>query len=128
MGKRRVILYGKSVILGTVGASLGRYPQLEVVSLSPPFPTAQELEAMAPVAILFDLEAARPEGVFSLLETCPGLLLVGVNPDTNEALMWTGQQLHELSTQGLVDVITGGEAQNTVDISRESPPAEPASG
>ena len=50
---RRVLLYGKSVILGTLAASLKRYPQMEICVLSAPFPTVEELKAMAPDVILF---------------------------------------------------------------------------
>jgi len=105
MEPRRVILLGKSVILGTVGASLRQLPEFEVVALAPPFPCAAELEHMAPDIILFDLQAPRPEVVFKLLERCPGLLLIGVSPDRNEVTMWSGQQFCELSTQELVQAI-----------------------
>jgi hypothetical protein len=106
MEPRRVLLLGKSVILGTVGASLQKWPEFEVIALSPPFPSTKELEAVAPDVILFDIQAVRPDAAFDLLETCPGLLLVGVNPDRNEVRMWSGQQLSELSTQDLVQAIT----------------------
>jgi hypothetical protein len=109
MEKRRVVLYGKSVILGTLRASFQRYPDLEVLSLSPPLPSAQELAALAPDVILFDMETGRPEAAFSLLGTCPGLLLIGVDPSTNQALLWSGRQLRELSTQDLVQLMNDGE-------------------
>jgi hypothetical protein len=109
MEKRRVVLYGKSVILGTLRASFQRYPDLEVLSLSPPLPSAQELAALAPDVILFDIETGRPEAAFSLLGTCPGLLLIGVDPSTNQALLWSGRQLRELSTQDLVQLMNDGE-------------------
>ena len=105
MQPRRVILFGKSVILGTVGASLRQRPEFEVVTLAPPFPSFQELKSMAPEIILFDLQAPRPELAFQLLECCPGLLLVGVSPDRNEVTMWSGQTFSQLSTQELVRAI-----------------------
>ena len=107
MDTRRVILFGKSVILGTVGASLRQQPGFEVLPLAPPFPSVEELQTLAPDIILFDLEASRPETAFSLLERCPGLLLVGVSPERNEVTMWSGQQFCELSTQELVQAIAG---------------------
>ena len=109
MEKRRVVLYGRSVILGTLRASFQRYPDLEVLSLSPPLPSAQELGALAPDVILFDMEIGRPEAAFSLLGTCPSILLIGVDPSTNQALLWSGRQLRELSTQDLVLLINDGE-------------------
>ena len=109
MKKRRVVLFGRSLILGTLGASLRHYPDLEVVSLSLPLPSAQELSALAPDVILFDMGSGRPEAAFSLLGTRPGLLLIGIDPSTNQALLFSGRQLRELSTQDLVRVMNEGE-------------------
>jgi hypothetical protein len=108
MNRRRVVLYGRSVILGTLRASFERYPDLEVVPLSPPFPSVQELSALAPDVILFDIETARPEAAFALLGACPSLLLIGIDPSANQALLWSGRQLRELSTHDLVQVINNG--------------------
>jgi hypothetical protein len=108
MDRRRVVLYGRSVILGTLRASFERYPDLEVVSLWPPFPPAPELNALAPDVILFDIETGRPEAAFALLGTRPELLLIGIDPSANQALLWSGRQLRELSTHDLVQVIHTG--------------------
>jgi hypothetical protein len=105
MEKRRIVLYGTSVIVGTVGANLRRSPKYEVFSL---FPAQQsELEVMAPDVVLFDLEAVRPKAAFSLLESHPGLMLVGISPDNNIVKVWSSRQLRELSTQDLMGVIDG---------------------
>ncbi len=103
--KRRIFLCGNSVILGTVGASLRCFPQYEVTTLSSTVLEAKELKEMAPDAILFDLEATHPEIAFSWLEDCPSLLLIGISRETNLVRVWSGKQLQELSTQGLLNVI-----------------------
>jgi len=105
MEKRRVLLYGRSLILGTVGTSLQQCPHLEIVSLAPPLPTAQELGTLMPDVVIFDVEAARPEFAISLLEVRPSLLLIGLDPGSNQALLWSGRRVSELSTQELVQVI-----------------------
>lgn len=110
MEKRRVILYGKSIILGTIGASLRLYPDLEIIPLSSPLPDFHTLKNLAPHVILYDIEASLPDTALALLETSPGLLLIGVDPDNNQTLVWSGMQLHELSTQDLVRVINGQES------------------
>jgi hypothetical protein len=92
--------------LGTVGASLRQQPEFEVVVLAPPFPSADELAALAPDILLFDLQAPHPAAAFRLLECRPALQLVGVNPDCNEVTIWSGRQFCELSTQDLVQAIT----------------------
>jgi hypothetical protein len=102
---RRIVLFGNSVIVGTVGASLRLSPQYEVVTPEPPLPGARELAALKPDVVLFDLEAFLPQAAFSLLESCPNLMLIGVSPDKNQVRMWTGRELKELSTQDLIKVI-----------------------
>src|SRR4030066_132871 len=104
MEKRRVVLFGKSIILGTIGASLKRYPDLEIIPLSLPLPDSQVIKDLAPHVILYDIESAHPDHALALLETYPELLLIGVNPDNNQVLVWSGRNLHELSTQDLVQM------------------------
>jgi hypothetical protein len=103
--RQRVLVYGKSLILETVRAGLGRYPHLELVPLAPPLPTLQELEGLAPDVILFDVESARPEAALALLEARPNLLLIGLDPDSDQLLLWTGERSHALTVQDLVQVI-----------------------
>jgi hypothetical protein len=103
--RQRVILYGRSLILGTVGASLQKRPTLEVAYLSIPFPSVQELVDMAPDVILFDAGSARPVAAFALFEICPDLLLIGIDPGNNQARLWSGRELHELSIEDLLHVI-----------------------
>jgi hypothetical protein len=50
-------------------------PQFEVTTLVSPLFEAQELEALKPDVVIYDLQAGHPEAIFSLLETCPRLLL-----------------------------------------------------
>jgi hypothetical protein len=103
--RQRILLYGNSVILGVMGISLRRCPQFEVINLLPPLPEAQELVNLKPDVVFFDSEAGHTQTIFFLLENCPKLLLISVNPDNNLVKVWSGQQLQELSTQGLMKVI-----------------------
>lgn len=101
---RHIVMLGNSVILGTVGASVRRYPQYRVSSLGS-IPDIAELEALRPDVMFFDLESNRPEAAFTLLETSPGLMLIGISPDSNLVKVWSGKQLRELSTRELMEVI-----------------------
>ena len=111
--RQRVILYGDSLILETVGASLQKHLQFEVISLSDPYPSARQLGAMQPDVILFDMDPPRPEAAFSLLATCPGLQLIGINPETHQALVWSGRQAAAAAAADLVDVIRRGRRGDT---------------
>ena len=101
----RILLYGDTVILDGLAAVLRTWGEFEVISLSAPLPDLAEVDAMAPDAVLFDIGTTHPEAVVSLLETRPGLLLLGISPDGNVARLWSGRQLRELSAKDLRDVI-----------------------
>ena len=116
MEKRRIALLGNSLILDTLGESLRRFPQNEVVRFSAAPIEINEIASVKPEVALFDLDSSRPQAVFSLLESCPGLILIGVSPDGNLVKMWAGQQLHELSTQDLLQVINQGINDSSVPL------------
>jgi len=103
---RQILLYGNSLIIGSIGASLRRLSQFEVTALVPPLQKMQDLDSLKPDVIIFDLETTHSEAVFSMLKTHPGLLLVGISPDINLVKIWSGRQLRELSTQSLLELIT----------------------
>ncbi len=106
MGKRQhIFILGNSLILGALSESLRRGGQFDLTNLALP-KDIRELEPMKPDAILFDLETPHMEFISSLSESWSQLLLIGVSPDTNIVKVWVGQQLRELSMQGLLSVIT----------------------
>lgn len=109
--RQRVIVYGRTMILGTLAASLQKQPRFEVIALSSPYPSTQELGELEPDAILFDLENGHPEAAFALLATRPALQIIGIDPDRDQVLVWSGQHLHELSVQDLVAVISSKDTE-----------------
>ncbi len=113
-------MYGKSLILRTVSASLAASPHLELISLAPPFPGIRELVALEPDVIIFDRDAAQPEAAFALLQACPHLLLIGIDASTDQMLLWSGQRSRALSMQDLVQAIgapDGASARPGIHIS-----------
>jgi hypothetical protein len=107
---RRILLYGNSVILGSIGVSLRRCPQFEVAIQAPQPNETKELLKKNPDVLLFDLEAPHTEAVFSLLKTDPALLVIGVSPGINLVDIWSGRRLRELTLQGLLELI--GKTEN----------------
>lgn len=103
----RVVLYGRSVIPGVLAASLQRYPQLDVVSVASSDATlaSQQLAALMPDVIIFDADVGLPAVAFSLLQSCPELRIVGIDPSKNQARLWAAELLSELSTDDLVDAL-----------------------
>ena len=102
--RKRLLLYGTSLILETVGAWLTRYPHLEIISLASPL-APQELDALAPDVIIFDVDGVRPEAALALLETRPWLSLIGIDPSTDQMLVWSGQHSRATTMQDLAQAI-----------------------
>ena len=113
--QRRVILYGDSLILAGVRASLETCPDLQILLLDPSQDKPLEaIRAWCPATFIFDLDAVRPDFQLSLLQQ-PGLLLIGINPETHQALVWSGRQESAVVAADLASVIRKercGEAVN----------------
>jgi len=103
--RRRILLYGNSLISGVIGAGLRRCSGLETTALTTSLPNMQALNAPRPDILLFDSEVPHTQAVFSLLKADPAVMLIGVSPGTNLVDDWSGRQLRELSMQGLLDLI-----------------------
>lgn len=103
---KRILLYGNSVILGAIGASLCRFSEFEVVMVKLPRKESIWLPPTRIDILIFDLQVTKPEEVMTFLIGVSALLLIGVDPDVNQVQLWSGRQLQELSTIGLLEMIT----------------------
>ena len=108
--KQRVIVYGNSVVLSGISASIDLDPDCEVIGYSM---TAdlQDLYVLHPNVVIFDLDAVQPDFIYRLAQDIPRLpgqpplLLIGIDPETNRAVVWSGWEAKELSSQDLAQVI-----------------------
>ena len=106
MGKRRVVVWGTSLNLAGIAASLKTNPTLEVIGVDPNTPASrQALDELAFAVIVFDRCEASNDLVASLLRERPGLLMIGVDPSSDEMLVLSGRPVQALSLSDLVNVI-----------------------
>jgi hypothetical protein len=115
---RRVLLYGNSLVVSTVGASLQECGGLELVRVDAGAAgsaggadTAARLSALAPAAVIFDRVTTRPDLVLALLDQLPQALLIGVNPSSDQVLVLSGRQERAVAPEDLLGVIQR-EARN----------------
>jgi hypothetical protein len=101
---QRVIVYGDSVALAGIKASLVLDPKCEVIGRSITI-DEQELCMLQPDVVIFEAGAVRPEFPYTLSVELPGLLLIGIDVETNRVFLWAGQQVKVLSSQGLAEII-----------------------
>ncbi len=103
--QQRVILYGDSILLAGVQASLSVLPDLDIITLEElPGDWVAILHELHPSALIFDLGSTRTDFPLAILQQS-NLLLIGIDPDHNQVLLWSGRHLRELSGQDLVGVI-----------------------
>ncbi len=102
----RLVLYGNSVFLAGIKAQLEQVPALELIALeAAQTGMVDRMRACRPQAVLFDLTMGYPDFAVALLHEQPGLLLIGVDPNSNELLVLSGQQERAVAVADLLKVI-----------------------
>lgn len=105
VGRKRIILFGNTLMLAGVQAALEAAQAFEVIPLDNGRAAQADLLALQPHAIIFDVGSIRPRFCYELVRELPGLHLFGLDPESNQVLLWSGQHLHELSAAGLVHAL-----------------------
>ncbi len=102
----RLVLYGNSVFLAGIRAQLEHISTLELITMeAAPADMAVWVRACRPQAVLFDLAMGYPDFVVELLHEQPSLLLIGVDPSSNELLVLSSQQERAMAMEDLLKVI-----------------------
>lgn len=104
--RTRVVVYGTSLNMAGIAASLAADSSLDVMRLNPRSPsTRQSMNELDPTVIAFDLNDPDPGLDITLLRERPGLLLIGVDLSSNELMVLSGHAVQALSVADLVKVI-----------------------
>jgi hypothetical protein len=104
--RTQVVVYGSSLNMAGIAASLKTEASLDVVEIDPFSPNAQQrLTEIVPVAIAFDLINPSPGLEITLLRNQPDLLMIGVDSTNNELLVLSGQSVNALSMDDLITII-----------------------
>ena len=95
----KVLFYGNSLVLAGVQATFKGYAEFEVITLNKP---ANETELLAcdPSMIVFDMRTLESEFLFAHSQELPGVLLIGVDPESHEVLL-TGPAVCSISLSSL---------------------------
>ncbi len=102
----RLVVYGNSVFLAGIKAQLENTAALELITMQDaPTDVADGVLACQPQAVLFDMAMGYPDFAVALLHDLPGLLLIGVDPSSNELLILSGRPQQAMSVSDLVAVI-----------------------
>lgn len=91
-------------MLAGLQSILDKDPSIHVVAQKLP-PSACQLREMQPEVIIYDTNTLQPGFRDLLAAELPGLLLIGIDPDSHQVTLWSGKRLSELSSRDLVDII-----------------------
>ena len=108
MKKRQlVVLYGDSLLMDTVEASLGDdSPALGVVRMHTTVPDAAErLKSLHPDLVIFELDTLHSQVVLSFLRDRPGTPLLGLDLTCSKVIALSSHQYTALTTDDLIQVI-----------------------
>ena len=105
MDTRTVVLFGQSMLLSLIAASLERSPDLCVARAATWAEVSGLLAKRVPDAIIFDLAHACEGHILPLLLTNPRLLLIGLDPESNQAVLISGQKTGSLTLNQIRDIV-----------------------
>ena len=99
----KVLFYGNSLVLAGVQATFKGYAGFEVIALQNSA-TERELLAFDPSVVVFDMGALESEFLFAQMRELPGVLLVGVDPESHDVLL-TGQAACSISLEQITQIV-----------------------
>jgi hypothetical protein len=102
----KVVLYGNSLALSGVGASLEGHPGLDLVRVEAGGSGAETLHSLQADVVVFDLATAQPN-VVQLFRRHPPVLPIGVDLLKHQVVVFSGKPSRALTTDDLVRVIEG---------------------
>jgi hypothetical protein len=106
MTPHTVLLYGRSLLLSLVATSLARYPDLQVVQAPTWEKVGPWLEKGEPDVLIFDLMDGCDNHILPLVLKHPGLLMIGLDVEANQAVLISGQESRSLTLsqiRGMID-------------------------
>ena len=101
--QHKVLFYGNSLVLAGVQATFKGYPGFETIALDQPT-TQAELLVINPTVVIFDMGVLESELLRAQMQDVPGLLLVGVDPESHDVLL-TGQAVCSISLEQLRQIV-----------------------
>lgn len=104
--KRIVALYGQSLVMGGLAASLANQPKLTLHPVNGcGADLAAQLLSLRPDVLIFDIATSRPDDIWDWLLAQPRCLLLGIDLDQQAVHQWCGQHSRALTVHDLVQAI-----------------------
>ncbi len=107
MGKtKRVVLYGNSLVVSAIASCLSDRQGLEIVRMeASPSDPIEQLIALCPDVVIFDVGSVRPDFGIAFLQMRCGVSLIGFDLENSKILALSSTESDVLTTDDLVRVI-----------------------
>jgi hypothetical protein len=117
---KRVVLFGKSLVMSTVGASLQGNPDIQILLVDPSMPDVQHhLRTLQPDVVILDQATIQPDFSIALWKAQPGLLLIGLDLDTGKAMVLSSQTARLMTTNDLLQLLWRMEPSGAATVETE---------
>ena len=117
--RRIIVLFGDSLLMDTVEASLGENPELGVMRMHTNMPDIGErLKSMQPHLIIFDWDAPHCQFVLPFLREQSGIPLLGLDVTCSKAIMLCSQDYTVLTADQLTELIQAQTAINGLTMAQ----------
>jgi hypothetical protein len=110
--RRKVLLYGDTLVLAGLQASLAGCGDVEVVTLACPA-TGEALLASGASVVIYDQAAAQPEALLAEMQAVPGLLLIGVDAASDRLQVVSSHRQQAVKVDDLLAIIGGAGRPET---------------
>ena len=100
-------MYGRSLLLSGVAASLEQCPDLHIMRAGAWAEAGPLLAGHTPDVLIFDLTNASESHLLPLLLTNPGLLMIGLDAECNQAVLVSGQKAELLTLSEIREIAEG---------------------
>lgn len=105
--RQKILIFGNSLVLAGMRASLEACPGLEVIALDG---LSSEAELLAPdvSVVVFDMGAIQSEFLLTRIQAQPDLLLIGIDPESHEVLL-SGQDAGSIALTQILQIVRSRE-------------------
>ncbi len=104
---RKVLFFGSSLLLALVAESLDQSLDLQVARAATWGEASRALTEHTPDVLVFDLSQNHESHILPLLIKRPNLLLIGLDPENNQAVLLSGQEVRSLTLTHLKQLVQG---------------------
>jgi hypothetical protein len=122
MGNQRlVVLFGDSLLMDGVEASLAVMPELGVMRIHTTVQDVREcLMSLRPDLVIFDWETSQAQLLVSVLRDQPGVTLLGLDVTSRKVVVVSSHQFTPLTADDLAQVIQKQTSQRIGQIDPDS--------